>query len=365
MTIYIPETIRVGYNNRSDTYTGKLAYVIYYGQDGKIRKELSWDNWRNKGIEPDEYDNTPLDGFVLNKKVGGHSNGWNHRNSYLRVYDPRGFEFEITPENLVYILENANSIKGKGLEGEFVYGWDGKDLLLIPTSSPDYQEINKHSKLMRNPQKINSKNIVLGGTYKTNKGEDWIYIGRFDYYEYYREYFGRFNSSYTEKSRNKGLYYWFYFNDRFCQIKSLSNRIIECVSDVCVSNYAEIADKLQYNADFSPVVKQELYKFTLEELAYLLSKNAYRLLPKMVIKYSDDGLVVHGIEDIVLPQHLASYHNQNLGNFIYLVIRDSVVNGIYNQERICALLETVYNMYDIWVYCNVLENGKIEGGWIK
>lgn len=28
------------------------------------------------------------------------------------------FEFEITIENLLYILENANPIKGKGLEGE-------------------------------------------------------------------------------------------------------------------------------------------------------------------------------------------------------------------------------------------------------
>ena len=35
MSIYIPEKIKVGYQNRNDTYTKKLAYVIYYDEKGK------------------------------------------------------------------------------------------------------------------------------------------------------------------------------------------------------------------------------------------------------------------------------------------------------------------------------------------
>lgn len=31
-SIYIPKKIRVGYNKRGDTYTKKLAYVIYYDE---------------------------------------------------------------------------------------------------------------------------------------------------------------------------------------------------------------------------------------------------------------------------------------------------------------------------------------------
>ena len=80
----------------------------------------------------------------------------------MRVYDPRGFEFEITIENLLYILENANSIKGKGLEGEFVYGWDGKELVLIPTDSPDYQEINSFNKILHEKNTLSQKNLYLG-----------------------------------------------------------------------------------------------------------------------------------------------------------------------------------------------------------
>ena len=36
---FIPEKIKVGYNSRNDTYTKKLAYIIYYDNKGVLRKE--------------------------------------------------------------------------------------------------------------------------------------------------------------------------------------------------------------------------------------------------------------------------------------------------------------------------------------
>ena len=140
MSIFIPNKINVGYQNREGTYTGKLAYVIYYDERGKLRKETSWQNWRDENIPNNIYENVPTEGFVLNKKVGGYKSDWNFRQTYSRIYDPRGFEFEITMENLLWILECCSSIKGKGLEGEFVYGFAGKDLILVPVDSPDYQK---------------------------------------------------------------------------------------------------------------------------------------------------------------------------------------------------------------------------------
>ena len=37
----IPKTIKVGYQKRSDTYTGRLAYVIWIDAKGKIRQVYS------------------------------------------------------------------------------------------------------------------------------------------------------------------------------------------------------------------------------------------------------------------------------------------------------------------------------------
>lgn len=35
---FIPEKIKVGYQKRQDTYTGKLSYIIYYDKKGVLRK---------------------------------------------------------------------------------------------------------------------------------------------------------------------------------------------------------------------------------------------------------------------------------------------------------------------------------------
>lgn len=48
MPIFIPKKINVGFQKRDDTYTGKLAYIIYYDETGKLRKETSWNGWRDK-----------------------------------------------------------------------------------------------------------------------------------------------------------------------------------------------------------------------------------------------------------------------------------------------------------------------------
>ena len=66
--IFIPKTITVGCQKRSDTFTGTLAYVIYTDHKGVLRKKESWENWRSKEIEPQTFENIPTEGFVLNKK---------------------------------------------------------------------------------------------------------------------------------------------------------------------------------------------------------------------------------------------------------------------------------------------------------
>ena len=174
----IPKKIHVGYQNRSGTYTGKLAYVIYTDEKGKVRKERSWNQWRDNKIEPDDIDNEPTSGFVLNKGVGGQreSWGWNARNEYIRVYDPRGFEFEISVANLLFILTNCSAIKGKGLEGEFVYSWDGTELILLPTNCFEYKASSEFTELQT--KKVTKKDMKEGRVYQHKNTHEMIYLGR-------------------------------------------------------------------------------------------------------------------------------------------------------------------------------------------
>lgn len=289
-SIFIPKTINVGYQNRSDTYTGKLAYVIYYDEKGKLRKEASWNSWRDDKIPNEEFENVPTSGFVLNKRAGGveESWGWNARKTYCRIYDPRNFEFEITIENLLYILENANSIKGKGLEGEFVYGWDGKDLVLMPVESPDYKQIVEYNKIVHNNESIKTKDLILGATYLTKDNVEWIYMGRFDYYSDGYEWLenGKIVRSKDDSDIPKGgyhnyeyvtnypygKYHWFAIKEDnqwiFNPVKSVpKNKLITCIDDKCTPLYSEIFDAMENCCGYSPYdpSKDEECYMTLDE----------------------------------------------------------------------------------------------------
>lgn len=253
MAIFLPTKIKVGYNKRNDTYTGKLGYVIYYGKRGELCKERSWRGWIEPDQGEDDYTNEPVEGFVLNKKVGDYRSDWNHRQAKARVYDPRGFEFEISIENLLYILENTNSIKGKGLEGKFVYGWDSGDLILIPECAPEYQDHLEYSKMVTEKGTLKSKDLILGAVYKDNNNRDLIYLGRFDYWK------GKYRYSYSNQERdNAGPHYFFAYQVNKLRtgssliLKSISGRILRCTDSNPVSNYAELMDDLQRCEEFSP-----------------------------------------------------------------------------------------------------------------
>lgn len=177
----IPQTIRVGYQERRGTYTGKLAYVIYIDEKGRVRKETSWQSWRSKKIEPEDFKNEPTEGFVLNKKAGGEKYSWNTRQTYARVYDPRGFEFEISIPNLLFILQETSCTKGKGLEGKFVYAWDGTELVLLPVGCEEYKACSVYT--AHQSGRVTKNEMVEGRSYLMKDMTEVMYLGRHDYKE--------------------------------------------------------------------------------------------------------------------------------------------------------------------------------------
>lgn len=264
-SLFVPDKINVGYQERGGTYTGKLAYVIYFDQKGKLRKETSWNSWRDQKIDNLITDNVPTSGFVLNKKAGDYKYDWNHRQAYARVYDPRGFEFEITIDNLLYILECCDMFKGKGIDGELVYAWEGKDLVLLPVNSPDYKEIMEYNKILKENKTIKGKDLKLGYKYLDKDGREWVYLGRFHKYDSYS----------GEKKKNK--FYFFAKNYKYSwkeeiewsidTVSSLGQKFITESPDGCVDNYAELVEMLERDREYSPIdlSKDEYVPLTFEE----------------------------------------------------------------------------------------------------
>lgn len=289
--LFIAEKIKVGFNLRADTYTGKLGYVI--GHDGKKwRKEPSWEGWRQKEgqsiyngytdsagtwqrgetklgaeINPIEFDNVPTEGFVLNKKAGGYSSGWNARATYCRVYDPRGFEFEISIPNLLFILGECNAMKGKGLEGSFVYSWDGKDLVLLPTNCNEYQQSANFTKLQSG--KVGVKDLVEGCTYKNKQLEEFIYLGKFNWFTEGYDYSYNSNAKILQVTKN---YTFIRANGanggKFLGVTGLGT-FVQRITETPIDTYASLLD--EFNAStYSGVlnnIEVEEYK-PIEEMNY-------------------------------------------------------------------------------------------------
>lgn len=330
--IFLPKKIRVGFQNRSDTYTGKLAYVIYYDAKGKLRKETSWEGWRDHNIEPEEFDNVPTEGFVLNKKVGGYRYEWDPRQTYVRVYDPRGFEFEITIPNLLHILENTSSIKGKGLEGEFVYGWDGKELVLLSTASPDYEKLTELNNKRFNSGTIKPSELKPGYKYLSRSNVELVYMGRFEAWQDMYHFDGKqFQTTkalerYAEENEKSlfskvnydwdrynvyrgdkeyalftygpgclGLRHFFYDStayewQRFKILKSISGQLIDIVSDGPVPEYAELMDNLEKSTMYSPYDPEKdvvgiLDDFMPKNAEYMYSTSYLTVINGEVVQY--------------------------------------------------------------------------------
>lgn len=298
-TLYIPETLNVGYQNRKDTYTGKLAYVVYTDKKGRLRKEKSWNSWCSKDIEKDTFKNEPTSGFVLNKDVGGvrQSYGWDARLEKVRVYDPRGFEFEIGIPNLLFILQECSAIKGKGLEGEFIYAWDKTSLVLLPVTAQEYQESIKFTDL----QGLNIKKDELkeGFSYLTRDKEEIVYLGEHIWY-------GR-PSTWNYKVGGKKKYVFAYLNKeslakRYYEDKgpykmesdyllvSDLKKIAKCISEVAIPAYADIYTKLTKKTPFT----SRIVELRLVEGKDISSSRAYRSYGRCNVAFILDDKICTG-----------------------------------------------------------------------
>lgn len=398
--IFVPSKINVGFQNRQGTYTGKLAYVIYFDEKGKLRKETSWEGWRDKNIPNEIYNNEPTEGFVLNKKVGGveESWGWDVRKTYTRIYDPRGFEFEITIPNLLWILENCDCIKGKGLEGQFVYGWDGKELVLVPVESPDYKEIQAKNKVIHNNEFIKAKDLILGATYETLNGERYVYMGKYNVYDYItNRYHEKKRYSYQpeegwevplsdkwiddsifgdDKTRfeviNQGKQFWFVKlgnpdsnyswekENSICYLKSITRKFSSIIATEC-ENYPEYYEMLMECCHFSPI------DYSKNKILPVKYEDFYREISQHMLEGKSGNIAFCYIKNgrltsITIQLHYGEhkyYYEEQINSMYY----DYWSNDYrYNTRKVYVnidSIEEVYKKFKPMYGEQYLENGKL------
>jgi len=282
--LFIPNKIKVGFQDRSDTYTKKLAYIIYFDAKGVLRKEKSWQSWRDKKIEPEEFDNKPQSGFIINKNIERYK--WSHFSTgrtMIRIYDPRGFEFEITPENLIGILMHCDCLK-RGLDGEYVYAWCGTELALLPVSSQEYQSSKDYTELQS--QKISAKDLVPGISYKTKQQKNVTYLGRFEWFTWPNSYYIEEGGKRVRKGRKMHIFRKEgKMNNSYVlgsyEVRSSVDFLATKNSDNIVSNFAELITELQKTSYTKKVVRYEFEPIEFDPTIRPADKKRYECSPSL------------------------------------------------------------------------------------
>ena len=276
--LFIPKKIKVGFQGRSGTFTGKLAYIIYIDEKGVLRKEGSWNSWRNEKLGDIELDNVPQNGYMFNKGIQRDSYHFGSGRSVIRVYDPRDFEFEVSVDNLIGILMNSDVSKRDIVE-ECVFAWSGKDLILLPVNSKEYIESQEYTK--KQSKKVSAKDLKKGYTYSQKKSDgSLVYIG---YYEWFESHDYRLRKHMVSKGKKHVFYS---AATKMFSIPAVGS-LAECVLSEIHSDYSNFVDdfeKSEHSKDFNG--------FLLKDTKHLIHKEECKTYYQRSVKKVSDSKYV-------------------------------------------------------------------------
>ena len=124
----IPEKIILGKKP-----TGNQGYLVFSKPDGSTKNEARFKKWvsEERGGKISNIENEALSGFSIISTVGGNG-GYDKRQAYVQIKDPRGFIIEITDENFIeqkeIFEEPDQKPKGIRMNGRGVYTFVAKIL---------------------------------------------------------------------------------------------------------------------------------------------------------------------------------------------------------------------------------------------
>lgn len=220
VTIFDKVYVVVRDQSKSMNDIAKLAYVplgFVVPWDGTKAREKQVQTARNwagsQAVELGEKLNEPVDGFRISESVRRYC--WNGSGNVVwRMVDPRGWEFEITSENMSAILMSCGVLPNGIIPGKCIYGRAGSNNVLLPEGTEHFKEAKniKDVKKEKKESQVNLKTLKFGDVVKGPNwcGED-VYLGpvilhsldaKLDGKKYHL--FGKFYPEYTNKAYHPG-----------------------------------------------------------------------------------------------------------------------------------------------------------------
>jgi hypothetical protein len=154
-----------------------LGFMTYKNSEGKIQHNDTLEKWRDQDLLRIAANNDPIEGFI----IAGFVTRYSTSNKYFRIEDPRGYQLEISAENLCDILKCC-TVENGVIKDKLVWGWNN-NLFLYKYDTDDYWEGIDNFDITSNPS-IPLKQIKIGNTIKLRNGIEGIYCGLYHYLDY-------------------------------------------------------------------------------------------------------------------------------------------------------------------------------------
>jgi len=311
--LYIPKKIRVGFQRRDYTSSKKLAYIVFFDEKDVLKRENSFEEWRDKSIPYIDLENNPTDGFIFNKGFE-FKDILNSSATFLLVNHPNGFDFQISINNLVYILLQGN-ISNHSINGKCVFAWDNKNLILIPVDSIEYQQAISYTEKLSNS--ISSKNLKKGFKYNLKKSDKSLtYLGYFNFFKY--SYFD-FSSFITQKNfSTSSKKHVFYDKDGKFSTPAIST-LLSCISDTMDNDYEKNLDiffKSKHSnklntlfLDEPTIINDKIFKDYGKEKIYSIS---FHYKHKGPISFNKKTNLFEGFHFYIYELTLSGYKRKNV-----------------------------------------------------
>lgn len=161
--------LTIGFQSRSDTYSGMLGFIVPTSEE---KSNKNFTRWVDQKIPLKRIINEPIPGFVFNKNIK--RNFTYSTSEKMRVFHPEGFEFEITMNNLSFIIANAN-INAQEIMSPCVLAWFRGSVHLVPVNTEEGQEIIKVNALEKEVSHLSVGEII------EIKKKQYIYLGNRNY----------------------------------------------------------------------------------------------------------------------------------------------------------------------------------------
>jgi hypothetical protein len=188
MLFVIPKELAVVLNAREVTDkvesadgddTIALGFVSYRDAGtNQIHHKSSMDKWGDKNMLRFSYINEPTTGF----RVVGFVSRWSTSNKFIRIEDPRGFQFEVSIDNFVDLLRETTVVNAI-IQDKVVYGWDDAGISLYKENSKKYLEGKENFEDITSPT-VSMRSINIGNIIKLKNGKTVQYCGSWYYIQY-------------------------------------------------------------------------------------------------------------------------------------------------------------------------------------